>query len=50
MGDSKSLLALDDLRDIYALAIHNIKASKERQENQFLVVNKGLVRNHIRYV
>ena len=32
----KSLLALNALRDIYALAIHNIKLSRERQESQFL--------------
>ena len=29
MGDTKSLLALDALRDMYTLAIHNIKLSRE---------------------
>ena len=36
MGDDKSLLAHDALRDINALAIHNIKLSRGRQPNQFL--------------
>ena len=31
MGCSKSPLALDALRDVYALAIHNIKLARERQ-------------------
>ena len=31
MGDAKSLLALDALRDMYTLAIHNIKLSRETQ-------------------
>ena len=35
MGDDKSLFALDVLQDIYALLIHNIELSRERQENQF---------------
>ena len=35
MGDYKSLLAADALRDIYALAIHSIKVSRKRQEHKF---------------
>ena len=34
MGD-KTLLATDDLRDIYELPMHNISLSGERQENYF---------------
>ena len=36
VGDDKSLLALDELWDIYALAIHNIKQSREREADKFL--------------
>ena len=35
VGDNEGLLAMDALRDIYALAIHNINLFRERQENQF---------------
>ena len=50
MGDQKSLLALNALRDVYAVAIHNIKLSRERQVNQistypvpeFLVEDKSI--------
>ena len=37
MGDNMGLLGLDDLRDIYALSIHNIKLPRGRYENQFLI-------------
>ena len=55
MSDDKSLLAVDALRDIYALTIHNIKLSGERQEHEFLtypvtefhVGNKMFIRNHV---
>ena len=57
MGDNNSVLALDALRDMYALAIHNIKSSRKRQENQFPTCalefhfrDNVLVRNHIRDV
>ena len=35
IGNDESLLALDALRDIYALAFHNIKLSKEKQVDKF---------------
>ena len=55
MGNEKSLLALDALRDIYALAIHNIKLAMKNQESQFftypvpefLVRDMVLLRNHV---
>ena len=55
MVDSKSLLALDALRDIHVLVIHNVKLLRERQENQFPtypgsefhVGDKLLVRSHV---
>ena len=54
MGDDKSLLALDTLRDIYALPINNIKLSEEQFPTyhmfEFHVGDKILVRNHIRDV
>ena len=56
MGNFQSLLALDVFRDINPLAIHNIKLSRERQENQFPAYpehechagDKVLVINHFR--
>ena len=53
-----SLFALDAFRDVYALAIHNIKLPRERQAEKFLmhsipkfnVGDKVLVRNHTRDV
>ena len=36
MGDDKSLLTLEALQDILALAIYNIKFSRERQKDKFL--------------
>ena len=36
MGDDQSLLALDNLRDVYALAIHNTKLSRERWTDLFM--------------
>ena len=36
MGDYRSLLGLDGVKDIWALTIHNIKLSQERQVEQFL--------------
>ena len=53
MGDNKSLLVLDTLRDTYALAIHKIELPQERQADIFLtylicechVGYKVLVRN-----
>ena len=58
VGNDKSLLALDALWDIYALAIDNIELSIERQGYMFLtyivpelnVGDKVLVRNHTRDV
>ena len=58
IGNDKSLLVLDTLRDIYALAFHNIKLSREKEEDTFLtypipefnVGDKVLVRNHTRNV
>ena len=58
LGDDKSLLVLDALKDKYALAIHKIKLSRERQANQFLtypitefnVGDKLLLQNHVRVV
>ena len=35
MGDERSLLALDILRDTYALAALNLRLARERQEEQF---------------
>ena len=37
IGSDKSLLTLDTLRDIFALAIHNIKLYRERQQDNFLI-------------
>ena len=53
-----SLLALDAVWDIYALAIHNIKLSRDRQADKFLTYtltefnfgDKVLLRNHTRDV
>ena len=58
MGNDKSLLTPHAFRDIFALAIHNNKLSRERKEDQlmmypvleFLVGDKVLVRNHTRDV
>ena len=54
IGNDKSSLALDAVQDIYALAIYNIKQSRQRQGNKFLpypipqfcIRDKVLVRNH----
>ena len=56
--NDKSILALDALSDIYALAMQNIELSRERQADKFLmypmpnynVQNKMLVSNHRRDV
>ena len=37
MCDNRRLLALDALREIWALAMHNNNLSREREENQFLI-------------
>ena len=54
MGNKKSLFALDTLRYIYILAIHNVKLPRKRQEKQFvaypvpvfLAGDKVLIRIH----
>ena len=56
MGDERSLLALDILRDTYALAAHNLRLARERQEEQFktheisdfVVGDLVLLQNHVR--
>ena len=58
MSDDKCSLALHDLRDIHALAIHIIKCSRDRQENQFLTYpisefhagDKVFIGKHVRNV
>ena len=58
IANEKSLLTLDILKDIYALAIHNIKPSRDRQEKQFMTFpvpeflarHKVLIRNYKRDV
>ena len=58
MGDDESHLVVEALRDMYALATHNILVSRERQENQFQtyhvpelhIRDKVLVSSHIRDV
>ena len=35
MGNDEGLLAVDTLNDMYLLAIHNIKMSRERQQDYF---------------
>ena len=49
MGNKNSILALDALRDIYALALYNIKLSCGRQESQFMTyyVLGSLIRDYI---
>ena len=37
MGDDKCLLALDALREMYELAINNIKLSRVRDADQLLI-------------
>ena len=54
--NGKNLIALDALQDVYALVIHNLKLSRERQADKFLtypipefnVGNKVLIKNHTR--
>ena len=56
MGNEKSFLTVDALRDINILAIHNITLSRDRQDDQFLtypipeffVEDIVLTRNHTR--
>lgn len=56
VGNERGLLALDVLRGVYALAIHNLKLARERQEDEFktsplpdyVVGDLVLVRKHVR--
>ena len=56
--DTKSFLALDALRDIFTLAIHNIRSAIERQwisfwhiwYLDFMLEKNLLIRNHVRDV
>ena len=58
MGNDKDILALDAVQDIDALVIHNIKLSRERQQDKFPIYpvlefhvgDKVLARNHTRDV
>ena len=58
LGNNNSLLALGAFKNIYALAIHNITLSRERQADkfptypmpEFNVEDKVLVRNHTKHV
>ena len=58
VSSGRDLLVLDAFRDIYVLVIHNIKLSKERQEDKLLIYHvskyyvgdKALVKNHPREV
>ena len=50
IGDKQILLVLDVIRDMYMLAIHNIKLSRERQENSLLPIQYHSFKLVLRYL